>query len=100
MHDVRFMQRLMFDLRVDDGWVGDPCGVRAGRAGHHVVREPAGTARGLVKGGGECATLTDTHFISFLSLSVSCTRRAEGEERRKAATTSCKMVTETEFSGV
>lgn len=44
VHDVCFMQRLVFDLWVDDGWVGDPCGVRTRGAGHHVVREPARTA--------------------------------------------------------
>ncbi len=27
VHDVCFMQRLVFDLWVDDGWVWDPCGV-------------------------------------------------------------------------
>lgn len=37
VHDVCFMQRLMFDLWVDDGWVGDPCGVGTRGAGHHVV---------------------------------------------------------------
>ena len=37
VHDVCFMQRLVFDLWVDDGWVGDPCGVGTWGAGHHVV---------------------------------------------------------------
>lgn len=37
VHDVRFMQRLVFDLRVDDGRVGDPCGVGTWGAGHHMV---------------------------------------------------------------
>lgn len=37
VHDVRFMQRLMFDLWVDDGRVGDPCGVGTWGARHHVV---------------------------------------------------------------
>lgn len=71
VHDVCFMQRLVFDLWVDDGWVGDPRGVRAGRAGHHVVREPAGTAHRLVKDRGEHATLTHMNFISFSSFLVS-----------------------------
>lgn len=42
VHDVTFMWRLLFDLRVDDGWMRDACCVRAWGAGHHVVREPAG----------------------------------------------------------
>lgn len=37
VHDVRFMQRLVFDLWVDDGWVGDSGGVGTRGAGHHVV---------------------------------------------------------------
>lgn len=37
VHDVCFMQRLMFDLWVDDGWVGNPRGVGTRGAGHHVV---------------------------------------------------------------
>lgn len=37
VHDVRFMQRLVFDLWVDDGRVGDPGGVGTRGAGHHVV---------------------------------------------------------------
>lgn len=37
VHDVGFMQRLVFDLWVDDGRVGDPCGVGTLGAGHHVV---------------------------------------------------------------
>ncbi len=37
VHDVCFMQRLVFDLWVDDGRVGDPCGVGTRGAGHHVV---------------------------------------------------------------
>ena len=41
VHDVCFMRWLVFDLRVDDGRVGDPCGVRALGARHHVVWEPA-----------------------------------------------------------
>lgn len=37
VHDVCFMQRLVFDLGVDDGWVGDSCGVRTWGSWHHVV---------------------------------------------------------------
>lgn len=37
VHDVCFMQRLVFNLWVDDGRVGDPCGVGTWGAGHHVV---------------------------------------------------------------
>lgn len=44
VHDVCFVQRLVFDLWVDDGWVGDPCGMWTWGAGHHVVREPVMTA--------------------------------------------------------
>lgn len=48
VHDVCFVQRLVFDLWVDDGWVGDPCGMWTWGAGHHVVREPVMTADGLI----------------------------------------------------
>lgn len=41
VHDVGFVQGLVFDLGVDDGRVGDPCGVRARRSRDHVVGEPA-----------------------------------------------------------
>lgn len=37
VHDVCFMQRLVFDLWVDDGRVGDPCGMGTWGARHHVV---------------------------------------------------------------
>lgn len=37
VHDVCFMQRLVFDLWVDDGRVGDPRGVRTLGSWHHVV---------------------------------------------------------------
>lgn len=37
VHDVCFMQRLVFNLWVDDGRVRDPCGVGTWGAGHHVV---------------------------------------------------------------
>lgn len=74
VHDVRFMQRLMFDLWVDDGRVRDPCGVRAGWAGHHVVREPAGTARRLVKG----TELTNRHAHRLLPSLVSLHQKSRG----------------------
>lgn len=87
VHDVRFMQRLMFDLWVDDGWVGDPCGVRAGWSGHHVVREPAGTARRLVKDRGECTEVTKRQTAGLLLHLVFL------DQRREAATTLCKTIT-------
>lgn len=37
VHDVSFMRRLVFDLWVDDGWVGNPSCVRTRGAGDHVV---------------------------------------------------------------
>lgn len=80
VHDVCFMQRLMFDLWVDDGWVGDTCGVRAGRAGHHVVREPAATTRRLVKGRGECTKLTNRHQLRLLSFLVFLYEKSGGKK--------------------
>lgn len=40
MHQVVVVLGLVFDLGVDDGRVGDPCGVGAGGTRNHVVGEP------------------------------------------------------------
>lgn len=78
------MQRLVFDLWVDDGWVGDPCGVRARWAGHHVVREPAGTARRLVKGRAERTELTNRHAHRLLPFLVFLYQKCRGKKEERS----------------
>jgi len=41
VHEVGVMLRLVFDLWVDDGGVGDARGVGPRGSGDHVMREPA-----------------------------------------------------------
>lgn len=45
VHQVCLMWRLMFDLWVDNGRVGDSRGMRSGRSWNHVMWEPENTTK-------------------------------------------------------